>query len=1092
MDTPGNSSTTASIGVGGTVSDTLETLGDHDWFRITLTAGQSITVFVDGISLEDPYVYIRDSSGTLLFENDDIILGTNRDSRVSFTAPSSGTYFIDVGAFDEAYTGTYQVSVSVYTPPPLASLDQIADQLVEGFWAGDDHHFAVSQGGSITVNITALTPAGQNLAREALMLWGDAIGVQFVEVGGPAQIQFDDNQEGAFSDSNWSGGIISSSTVNVANEWLLQYGTGLNSYSFQTYVHEIGHALGLGHAGNYNGSASYPFDASFENDAWVTSIMSYFSQTENTYFGGQGFTENFVVTPMLADLIAMNTLYGLSTTTRTGNTTYGFNSNSGRAVYDANQLPSATYTIFDSGGTDTLDYSGYNTNQLINLNAETFSNVGSEIGNVSIARGVVIENAIGGSGWDTLTGNSVANVLTGNGGNDLLIGNGGVDTLIGGLGNDRFFADQGDVIVELVGGGDDWLLATTSYVLAAGVAVETLSTVNGDGAQALNLTGNAFSQSIYGNNGANILSGGGGTDYLAGQAGNDRYFVDQDDAVAEAAGGGEDWVLASTNHVLSAGAAVETFSTVNGDGTQAINLTGNAFSQSIYGNNGANILSGGGGADYLAGQGGNDRYFVDQDDVVAEAAGGGEDWVLASTSHVLSAGAAVETFSTVNGDGTQAIDLTGNEFGQSIYGNAGANILSGGGGADYLNGGLGNDRYFVDQDDVVAEAAGGGADWVLASTSHALSAGAAIETFSTVNGDGTQAINLTGNAFGQDIYGNAGANILSGGGGTDTLVGGGGSDVFVLSGLALSGPGNIATIADYAAGEVVDITQILAVANGTDVTAGGYLKVTSSGQLQVDVNGGGDNFVTVGNVSGSGAVTIRYLAGGSATDLSVARSASQSASMSMAIAAAGLVKIAPETDPVDTQITGLADPSHIDGNVELGQAQVAIAENTADGLDSGALAPMTSAISDGPVLRASLLSPEHDVMPVLDSARAAAPAELLAPSDAPVHATYASPLAAPAVAMPAAEQLAQLAAGTGEASQHEQLVSEVLLEALHGGEAGSPIVDALIAALPVSATEAVIEHAAWAADGWQLASASPHPILALEAMAVHPDALPAA
>ena len=90
-DIPGNSSTTSSIAVGGTVTSTLEILGDHDWFRITLTAGQSITVFVDGTTLEDPYLYIRNSAGQLLYENDDRNPGTDRDSQVSFTAPSSGT-----------------------------------------------------------------------------------------------------------------------------------------------------------------------------------------------------------------------------------------------------------------------------------------------------------------------------------------------------------------------------------------------------------------------------------------------------------------------------------------------------------------------------------------------------------------------------------------------------------------------------------------------------------------------------------------------------------------------------------------------------------------------------------------------------------------------------------------------------------------------------------------------------------------------------------------------------------------------------------------------------------------------------------------
>ena len=785
--------------MGGTVSGTLETLGDHDWFRITLTAGQSITVFVDGTTLEDPYLYIRNAAGTLLYENDDISSGVNRDSRVSFTATQTGTYYIDVGAWDEGYTGNYQVSVSVYSPPPVASFDQIADQLVNGYWGGDDHHFNVTQGGSISVNLTALTPAGQNLAREALKLWGDVTGIQFVEVGNGGQIQFDDNQEGAFSDSNWSNGIISSSIVNVSTEWLANYGTGLNSYSFQTYVHEIGHALGLGHAGNYNGEANYPYDASFQNDAWATSIMSYFSQTENSYFAGQGFTESFILTPMIADIIAMNTLYGLSTITRTGNTIYGFNNNSGRAVYDASANPGVAYTIFDSAGIDTLDYSGFGTDQRINLNPETFSNVGSEVGNVAIARGVIIENAIGGSGSDTLIGNSASNILTGNFGHDTLEGGLGADTLVGGSGNDRYIVDQaGDVITELAGQGDDLLIARASYTLGLAVSVEAMTTVAAAAITAINLTGNELAQSLYGNAGNNVLTGLGGADYMVGGSGNDQYYVDTSDYIGEIIGDGDDWIFVATSYTLREGNEIETLIAVNQDSLGPVNFSGNEFGQSLYGSQGANSLNGGGGNDYLVGLGGND-------------------------------------------------------------------FLIGGAGSDNMAGGAGNDIYYVDTGDWVMEAAGEGDDHVVAFDHYAIRAGESVETLAAA--EGSAAIILTGNSLAQSLYGNAGANILTTGGGNDYLVGGAGSDTFVIS----NAPG-VVTIGDYAAGEAVDITQLLSVANGTNVTAGGYVRVTSGGQLQLDSNGGGDNWATIANISGSSSVTIRYQSGGSATDVTVARS----------------------------------------------------------------------------------------------------------------------------------------------------------------------------------------------------------------------------
>ncbi len=195
-DIPGDTSTTSVLAVGSTITGTLETLGDHDWYRITLSAGQSISVSLNGITFADTYLYIRNSAGTLIYSNDDIS-SANQNSQVAFTATSSGTYYIDVGAWNEAATGTYQVSVETYTPPPVATNDQIADQLVSGYWGGDSHHFNVTQGGTITVNISTLTAGEQTLARAALAEWTDIIGVHFREVTTGAQISFDNTEETA-------------------------------------------------------------------------------------------------------------------------------------------------------------------------------------------------------------------------------------------------------------------------------------------------------------------------------------------------------------------------------------------------------------------------------------------------------------------------------------------------------------------------------------------------------------------------------------------------------------------------------------------------------------------------------------------------------------------------------------------------------------------------------------------------------------------------------------------------------------------------------------------------------------------------------
>ena len=77
-------------------------MGDHDWIRVNLVAGQAITVTLNGVTLVDPYLRIHDSTGAIIHENDDINTGVNLNSSLSFAAPTTGVYYIDVGAYNDA------------------------------------------------------------------------------------------------------------------------------------------------------------------------------------------------------------------------------------------------------------------------------------------------------------------------------------------------------------------------------------------------------------------------------------------------------------------------------------------------------------------------------------------------------------------------------------------------------------------------------------------------------------------------------------------------------------------------------------------------------------------------------------------------------------------------------------------------------------------------------------------------------------------------------------------------------------------------------------------------------------------------------
>ena len=220
------------------------------------------------------------------------------------------------------------------------------------------------------------------------------------------------------------------------------------------------------------------------------------------------------------------------------------------------------------------------------------------------------------------------------------------------------------------------------------------------------LYGAAGVDTLSGQDGNDLLDGGAGADTMVGGPGDDVYRVDNGgDVVWENYNEGSDTILASVSYTLPARSFVETLRTSDDVGTAPINLTGNTSANTIYGNAGNNILDGGvntedpltyipGELDKLIGLGGNDTYFVKGGDTVVEANGGGFDTVYARASFVLNAGAAVEVLAVAAQPDHFAgpVNLTGNEFGQALIGDANANVLDGSGGNDNLDGGAGDDR----------------------------------------------------------------------------------------------------------------------------------------------------------------------------------------------------------------------------------------------------------------------------------------------------------------------------------------------------------------------------------------------------------------
>ena len=211
-------------------------------------------------------------------------------------------------------------------------------------------------------------------------------------------------------------------------------------------------------------------------------------------------------TLMLYDVYAIQQMYGSNTTTRSGVTTYDFNSNAGD-VYNFTINTKPFVCIWDGGGNDTLDVSGYALSQFIDLREGAFSDIGGLKGNVSIAYGTVVENAAGGSLNDTVTGNAADNMLLGNGGSDSLAGGDGNDLLRGGAGNDRIDGGAGIDTVDFSDKVSGVQLTLNGTNRASAVVLRRIedTVVNVE-----NILGGSANDTLTGDFNVNCISGGRG------------------------------------------------------------------------------------------------------------------------------------------------------------------------------------------------------------------------------------------------------------------------------------------------------------------------------------------------------------------------------------------------------------------------------------------------------------------------------------------------------------------------------------------------------------------------------------------------------
>ncbi len=311
------------------------------------------------------------------------------------------------------------------------------------------------------------------------------------------------------------------------------------NYAWFTMIHEIGHALGLKHGHETDGYGELPT----ASDSLEFSIMTY-----RSYIGSDidflkiedyGAPQTF----MMADIAALQEMYGADFTANSGDTVYKWTPQNGKTIIDGEVAitPGANRifaTLWDGDGTDTFDLTAYKTALKIDLRpgkASLFSedqlaylgggpNDGFARGNIFnslLYNGdtrSLIENVKGGSGNDQITGNQAVNTLRGYSGNDTLKGDAGNDVLIGGLGADTLSGGAGS---------DTASYKDSSKGVYADLGNASLNTneAAGDTFSSIeNLQGTAYADKLYGNTGANGLKGDGGNDILSGLSGADTLY----------------------------------------------------------------------------------------------------------------------------------------------------------------------------------------------------------------------------------------------------------------------------------------------------------------------------------------------------------------------------------------------------------------------------------------------------------------------------------------------------------------------------------------------------------------------------------------
>lgn len=324
----------------------------------------------------------------------------------------------------------------------------------------DEQFDGVSDDGATVDNFSQFTPAQRAMAREAFRQVSEFSNVTYEEVpdsstnpffqqGGITRMSNYANPDGlAAAYAGFPGGndFAGDIKMNIAFTSTTAFGTQPGTPTFETFIHELGHTLGLKHP--HDGNPRLPA----VTDNALYSVMTY---NGNPATPGVNYHS-------LYDVISIQDLYGANMTTRTGDDLYDI-----AGYFNGND--NWMGTIWDAGGNDTFSIAGAQLDSILDLRQGGRSSFGTTFNpftgltvltqeHVGVAFNCDIENAIGSSNNDQIFGNYLANTINGGAGNDTIMSGAGNDTVTGGSGDDIFgwgVGEGNDVINENALAGRD-------------------------------------------------------------------------------------------------------------------------------------------------------------------------------------------------------------------------------------------------------------------------------------------------------------------------------------------------------------------------------------------------------------------------------------------------------------------------------------------------------------------------------------------------------------------------------------------------------------------------------------------------------------